>query len=282
MAALARVKNFLGSGQKDSHGGANKDKPSMARFQELLSMSMPMTYRSLAASLALLFVSPVMAQQGPAAHFFVYQVNSGAQAKFEDGYRHHLGWHRSHHDPLVWYGWTVADGKRDGYFIDASVGEPFAAFDRRVDVELDGADFRANVAPYVTPQAQLTYQLLPELSFGTPLESHKPSAAVQITYFDLRPGTQARFERALQAVRRILASTPGAPPHTWYRLVTGGGKPQYMLMVARTNWASYDAFRKDIADLLAEDQNALHDFTDAVRSSSTESWEYRADLSNLP
>jgi hypothetical protein len=241
-----------------------------------------MTYRALLAALALWLISPVKAQQGPAAHFFVYQVNPGAQAKFEDGYRHHLGWHRSHHDPLVWYGWTVSDGKRDGYFIDANVGEPFAAFDHRVDVEQDGADFRASVTPYVTPQAQLVYELLPQLSYGTPLENRKPSATVQVTYFDLRPGTEARFERALQAARRVLAATPGALPHTWYRLVTGGDKPQYMLMVARANGASYDIFRKDIADLLASDQNALRDFADAVRSSNAESWQYHADLSNLP
>lgn len=241
-----------------------------------------MVYRSLAAALMLMLAMPLKAQQGPAAHFFVYQVNPGAQTKFEDGYRHHLGWHRSHHDPLVWYGWTVSDGKRDGYFIDASVGEPFAAFDHRVDVEQDGADFRASVTPYVTPQAQLAYELLPELSFGTPLESRKPSDTVQVTCFDVRPGMEMRFEHALLAARRVLASTPGAPPHTWYRLVTGGDKPQYILMVARANWASYDGFRKDIADLLVNDQGALHDFTNAVRSSNTESWMYRPDLSNLP
>ena len=241
-----------------------------------------MTYRSLVPAFALLLISPLKAQQGPAAHFFVYQVNSGAQAKFEEGYRHHLGWHRSHHDPLAWYGWTVSDGKRAGYFIDASVGEPFAAFDHRVDVEQDGADFRTSVTPYVTPQAELTYELLPGLSSDIPLEKHKPSDTMQVTYFDLRPGTEAHFEHALTVVRRVLASTPDAPPHTWYRLVTGGDKPQYMLMVARANWASYDNFRRDIAGLLANDQNALRDFTDAVRSSSAETWTYRADLSNLP
>lgn len=241
-----------------------------------------MRSRSLAAALLLLLISPVKAQQGPAAHFFVYQVNPGAQAKFEEGYRHHLGWHRSHHDPLVWYGWMVSDGRRDGYFIDASVGQPFAAFDHRVDVEQDGADFRSSVTPYVTPQAQLTYALLPELSNGTPLESRKPSDTVQVTYFDVHPGMQLRFEHALRAARRVLASTSGAPSHTWYRLVTGGDTPQYMLMVARANWVSYDVFRKDVAELLANDQSALRDFTDAVRSSSTESWTYRSDLSNLP
>jgi hypothetical protein len=241
-----------------------------------------MTCRALFAALALLLISPVKAQQGPAAHFFVYQINTGAQTKFEEAYRHHLDWHRNHHDPLVWYGWMVADGKRDGYFIDANVGEPFAAFDHRVDVEQDGADFRANLTPYVTPQAQLAYELLPQLSYGTPLESRKPSDTVQVTYFDLHPGTEARFEHALQVARRVLASMPAAPPHTWYRLVTGGDKPQYMLLVARANWASYDTFREDLADLLANDQGALRDFTDAVRLSTTENWQYRADLSNLP
>ncbi|RUL78123.1 hypothetical protein [Dyella choica] len=241
-----------------------------------------MTYRLLATVLVLLLISPASAQQGLAAHFFAYQVNPGAQARFEQGYRHHLGWHRSHRDPLVWYGWTVSDGRCEGCFIDASVGEPFAAFDHRVDIEQDGADFTASVMPFVTPQAQLAYALLPELSYGTPLEKRQPSDTVQVTYFDLRPGTELRFEHALQAARRVLVSTPGAPPHTWYRLVTGGDKPRYMLMVARTNWASYDGFRADIADLLASDQNALRDFTEAVRSSSSESWKYHPDLSNLP
>ncbi|WP_233842041.1 hypothetical protein [Dyella sp. 2HG41-7] len=241
-----------------------------------------MIYRLLAVTVTLLLAFPVQAQQGLAAHFFVYRVNDGAQDKFEDGYRRHLGWHRSHHDPLVWYGWTVSDGERNGYFIDANVGEPFAAFDHRVDISGDGADFRINVTPYVTPQAQLAYELLPELSTGTPLESRKPTDTIQVTYFDLRPGTEARFERALETAHHVLATTRNAPAHTWYRLISGGEKPQYMLMVARTNWSSYDVFRKDTAELLAGDQNALRDFTDAVRGSRTESWQYHADLSNLP
>jgi hypothetical protein len=241
-----------------------------------------MTYRSFVVALTLLLALPAHAQQGLAAHFFVYQIKPGAQAKFEDGYRKHLGWHRNHHDPLAWYGWTVSDGKRGGYFIDASVGEPFAAFDHRVDVEQDGADFSVSVTPYVTPVEDLAFTLLPDLSFGTPLESHHPSDSIQVTCFNLRPGTEARFERALQAARKVLAATPGAPPHTWYRLVSGDDKPQYMLMVARADWASYDSFNKEVSDLLANDQGALRDFTDAVRSSNTESWEYHPDLSNLP
>jgi hypothetical protein len=275
-------KKFFRAAQKDSHGCVASGKPSMRLSVFVRFMGKFMIYRSFAAALALLLAFPSHAEQGVAAHFFVYQIKPDMQAKFEDGYRKHLGWHRDHHDPLAWYGWTVSDGKRHGYFIDASVGEPFAAFDHRVDVDQDAVDFRASVTPYVMPEGELVYALLPDLSFGTPLENRKPSASIQVTYFDLRPGTEMRFEHALQVARRMLSAMPGALPHTWYRLITGGDKPQYMLMVARANWASYDSFNKEVSALLADDPQALHDFSDAVHSMSTESWRYHPDLSNLP
>lgn len=241
-----------------------------------------MSYHSLILALALLLASPVRAQQGNAAHFFVYRMASGATTQFEDGYRRHLDWHKAHHDPLVWYGWTIEDGERDGYFVDANLGEPFAAFDHRVDVAEDGADFRTTVAPYATPVGRPTYVLLRNLSSGTPLEDRKPSAVVQVTHFHVRAGMEPRFERAIQAMHKALAANAGAPAHTWYRLVTGGDTPQYMLMVARGNWASYDRFERDRTALLSGDEAALRDFADAVQSSTTESWRYRQELSRLP
>jgi len=240
-----------------------------------------MRYCSFAFALALL-VSPVMAEQGSAAHFFVYRLASDGAAKFEEGYRRHLDWHRAHHDPLVWYGWTIEDGERNGYFVDANVGEPFAAFDHRVDVAADGADFRVNVAPYAAPMGRPTYTLLRNLSSGTPLEDRKPSATIQVTHFHLRPGSEARFEQALSVLHQVLSAKTMAPTHTWYRLVTGGDTPQYMLMVARENWASFDRFDDGIASLLVGNEPALRDFAESVQSSSTESWRYRQELSRLP
>ncbi|PWK92750.1 hypothetical protein [Fulvimonas soli] len=127
-----------------------------------------------------------------------------------------------------------------------------------------------------------TYALERAPSFGTPLEERKPSATVQVGYFHLRPGTEARFRRALEAAHAALARLPGAPAHTWYRLVAGGDQPQYLLMVARADWASYDRFDRDVPALLAGDADALAAFAAAVAAVETESWRYRADLSNLP
>lgn len=239
--------------------------------------------RRLAASLlALCFALPIRAEQGEAAHFFVYRMAPGATAKFEDGYRRHLEWHRRHHDPLARFAWSIEDGERSGYFVDASLGEPFAAFDHRVAEAEDGADFRVTAAPFATPVGRPTYVLLRGPSTGTPLEAHTPTATMQVTYFQVRPGTEASFERALDAAHRVLAALSGAPAHTWYRLVSGGSGPQYLLFVARDGWAGYDRFNRSLPDLLAHDAAALRDYAAAVRSTTTETWRYRPELSVLP
>jgi heme-degrading monooxygenase HmoA len=240
--------------------------------------------RSIAAALclALLPLAPSHAQFGDAAHFYIYQPKPGQAAAFEDGYRHHLDWHRAHHDPLAWYAWTVEDGPHAGWFVDASMGEPFAAFDRRVDPAGDGADFGRTAAPYATPTARPTYRLLRAYSTGTPLEARHPSVQVEVTYVQVRPGGEQRFERVLAALHGMLAHAKGAPPHTWYRLVVGGRAPQYMLMVARTDWASYDAFPGGLERLLASDPAAIADLAASARGMRSETWRYRPELSLLP
>ena len=238
--------------------------------------------RGLLALALLSAASSLAAREGGAAHFYFYRPIAGMQQAFEQGYRRHLDWHRQHRDPLVWYGWTIVDGPRAGQFVDASVGQPFAAFDHRVDPAGDAADAEANVLPLATPLARPTYALLPGLGTGTPLEQGTPAATVQVTVFHLRPGAEARFERAVRATRQPLASSPGAPAHTWYRLVTGGETPQFMLLVSREDWASFDRFDLDVAGLLAGNDAALADYASAVRSAETETWRYRPELSLFP
>ena len=231
--------------------------------------------------LALCLAWPAYAGSGDAAHFYVYRMQPGAAEKFEEGYRHHLDWHRAHRDPLSWYAWTIEDGERSGYFVDASVGEPFAAFDHRVDVAGDGADFRANVAPHATPMGQPAYVLLRAVSTGAPLENLKPSATMQVTHVHVRLGMEARFERALARVHQNLQKEQDAPAHTWYRLVTGGDTAQYMLLVARDGWSGYDRFERSPGLLLAGDEAAQRDMAESVQSATTETWRYRAELSAL-
>lgn len=237
----------------------------------------------LLSSMLMMFAgAPAIARAASAAHFYFYRSAPGKSDAFEQGYRRHLEWHRRHHDPLAWYAWTVEDGARAGQFVDASMGEPFAAFDRRVDPAGDGADAVTNFLPFATALARPTYALLENLSTGVPLEQRRPGATMQVTVFHVRPGTEPRFERALIAARRALQALPGAPSHTWYRLVVGGEAPQYLLLVPRENWASYERFDRTIPSLLAGDGAALEDYTAAVRSTDAETWRYRPELSLVP
>ncbi|WP_242111447.1 hypothetical protein [Luteimonas aquatica] len=218
---------------------------------------------------------------GDAAHLFAYTLKPGMEARFDAGYRRHLAWHRDKRDPLVWYGWYVGDGARAGLFVDGSFGAPFAAFDRRVDPAGDGADAGRNVTPYADTADRASYRLRRELSTGFPLERWTPSKRVQVFHYTLRPGSRARFERAVQAARQALLADRAAPPYTWYEKVVGGAVPQYMLMVAREDWKSYDAHDGGL-ERLAATPALQDDLAASVAEASAETWSYREDLSLIP
>lgn len=225
--------------------------------------------------------APVSRDSGDAAHLFAYVPKKGMEQRFDTGYRAHLQWHRARRDPLVWYGWYVYDGDRTGLFVDGSFGAPFAAFDRRVDPAGDAADAERNVAPYADTAFRASYRVRRELSTGFPLERWQPSRRAQVFHYTLRAGTRARFERALLAARASLQRPPGAPPHTWYEKIVGGTAPEYMLMVARDDWTSYDTHAVSL-DELVTDPARLEDLTAAVAQVRVETWLYRDDLSLIP
>ena len=248
----------------------------------------------LSLTLALLLPFPVSAQeisrpdQSEAAHLFAYYPKEGMQAKFDEGYRRHLAWHRENQDTLVWYAWYVAHGERTGLFIDGSFGRPFAAFDARVDPAGDRADFAQTTAPFADPAFRSAYVLRRDLSTGHPLEEERPSPNVQVSHYRLRPGTEVRFERAVVAARKVLMRMDNVPEHTWYELVTGGEQPTYMLMVARERWADYDRFHMELSDLIAygyeldETERLLEAVSSSVEKVLSETWRYRPDLSYFP
>src|SRR5690606_41282554 len=91
---------------------------SALRLLLLLSLASPAGARGLAA-------------QGVAGMMFSYEAHAGERAKFDEGYRSHLEWHRTNRDPLPWYGWDVIAGRRLGQFVDGTFGIAFEALDRR-------------------------------------------------------------------------------------------------------------------------------------------------------
>jgi hypothetical protein len=250
-----------------------------------------MRFSSRWSACVLLLLVPAIApaadihDRGDAAHLFGYLPKQGMEARFDAGYRAHLEWHRGKRDPLAWHGWYVTSGERAGMFIDGSFGAPFAAFDQRVDPAGDAADAGRNVTAFATTAFRASYRLRRGLSTGFPLERWRPTSAVQVFRYTLRPGNGQRFEAVLRAVRTQLLRDGGAPIHTWYELVSGGPSPGYLLMVARDDWRSYDRHGDGIEALLAATPDAdrlLDDYAASVASVESESWSYREDLSYFP
>lgn len=241
------------------------------------------------SAMAALPGAPAIAQttrdSGDAAHLYGYFAKPGMQAQFDQGYRTHLRWHRAKRDPLVWYGWYVADGDRAGMFVDGSFGAPFAAFDQRVDPAGDGADAAKHFSPYAETAFRASYRLRRELSTGFPLERWKPSKSVQVSHYTLHAGTAARFEKALRGARETLSRQAGAPAHTWYELVVGGKSPGYLLMVARDGWKSYDAHDDGLDTLVAQARDGrtlLDDLAASVAEVKVETWDYSEEMSLIP
>ena len=223
-----------------------------------------------------------------AAHLFAYSPRERMEALFEEGYRRHLDWHRRNHDPLVWYAWRVSDGDRAGLFVDGTFGQPFSAFDTRVDPAGDGSDADQTFIPFVKPAFRSAYVLRRDLSTGFPLEEHRPTPSMHVVEYAVRPGTEARFERAVQAASEALQGRSDVPDHTWYALVVGGTAPSYLLVVARTDWSDYDHFRAGLSTLIADGREAaeaarlLEDFAASVDHVRVETWTYLPHLSLLP
>ncbi|MFP3940519.1 MAG: hypothetical protein ACLF0P_09460 [Thermoanaerobaculia bacterium] len=187
---------------------------------------------------------------GTAAFFFSYSPKPGEVELFEEGYRRHLSWHEEQDDPLPWYGWTVTSGERVGLFIDASVGVPFEAFDQRVELQADIADFAQTTAPFAEPESRNLYRLRRDLSTGEPLEERRPSPIVEVPHYVLRPGTELRFAEVLAALAEALKTLDDAPVHTWYELEVGGEQPAFMLMVPRSGWADFAPGGGSMAEIL--------------------------------
>lgn len=235
---------------------------------------------------AIVLAAPSIAQAQPddgkrIAQFYSYRLTD--RARFESGYRAHLGWHARKGDRLVWYAWTVQSGPRRGQFIDATAGASFADLDARPDIAGDGADFARTAAPHAEPVDVETWELWPEPSTATPLEDREPSRTVDAFLIRVDPGEEQAFERAIgmMAARKV----PGLRV-SWYRRLRGEQVPAYMVLLARDRWADLDRAGGTLSSLMAgaygAQPAAIQPVLDSVASIDTESWSYEPRLSLIP
>jgi hypothetical protein len=204
---------------------------------------------------------PATAQTGGTAHLYAYAIND--RPAFEQGYRRHLEWHAARGDNLAWFAWYVTAGDRAGAFVDGTFGTTPQGLAGRPDPEGDGADFRANAAPFAKALGDEGWELWREASTATRLEERRPDRMIQVLAITVTD--PARFEAALIAHR--------IPRASWYRAV-GAGPAAYLLIAP----ATFAANRPDLTGLLGRNHPTLA-YAHAVRS---EIWRYTPRLALMP
>jgi len=196
------------------------------------------------------------AQSGGTAHLYAYTVKD--RAAFERGYRQHLRWHARHADKLAWFAWYVSSGDRAGAFVDGTFGTTPEGLAGRPDPEGDGADFRANAGPYVSPIGDEGWELLRAASSATPLEERRPGSVIHV--YAIAADDAAGFETAI-AGRRLAGAT-------WYRAI--GKEPgRYLLIVPARSASAPPPLTSLIGDVPA-------------RTVRAETWRYAPRLALMP
>lgn len=244
----------------------------------------------LALIVLLLLATAVIAQQstGSAARIVVIKPKEGMQRQFDEGYKRHLDWHRQNKDTWTWYGWQVITGDRLGYFVDGTFGHHWDNFDRAVAPAADAADNAVNVAPYGDFLSVAQFILLPEVSRNRLLEEGSPSPFIEVLYYHLYPGKESEFERILRKAHEAHGRVKPPRLYTWYKLVSGGNHPMYMLMLPYSKLSDFRLSEKPFTAVLEEvfPQNEsralLESLRGTVRDVRSETFRYRADMSYFP
>lgn len=176
-----------------------------------------------AALLAAAALPPVVFAQSAAsyARIAVLRPHDGDTVDFEAGYIRHLAWHQQARDSWVWYGWTIAFGERQRWFVYASFGHSAESLDNPVPASEDERDNILNVTPHAEFVGNALYEYLAAASRGTGAPT--PTPRLELTTVDLVPGAAGTFERAIAAGQSALKDET-----LWYRLVAGGPSPRYV------------------------------------------------------
>ncbi len=170
-------------------------------------------------------------ERGPYARIAVLRPHDGQTVDFEAGYIRHLEFHRQARDAWVWYGWTIWAGDRQRWFVYATFGHSAASLDSPVPPAEDERDNVSNVTPHAEFVGNALYEYRPGLSRGT--GEPQPTARLELTTVDLKPGAERAFETALGMGQSALQGET-----LWYRMAAGGPAPRYVRLRPRPSLAA--------------------------------------------
>jgi len=216
------------------------------------------------------------------AYFELVRVKPDSQEQFETTLKRHWGWHEKMGEKWSYFVWSVDTGKNEGSYEIASFGHTWKEVDESNALVAGTPGPGEDTEPYHKTVQESYYRYRPELSTASPVKQRLPVASV--TQILLRPEGVHDFEVALRQVASV--ECPYVVSAQWYELVTGGERPQFLLIEERPDWASFrnngelDALREE-ACRRNVGEDIVKNFWSSIRSVHAETWQYRSDLSRL-
>jgi len=231
---------------------------------------------------------PNQAQQAAElVEIHINRVKPGMTQQYEAGRKKHMAWHKSQNDAWSWYTWAVITGQGTGSYVVGSFEHNWKDLDGREKfIQADGEDAQASMGSSLTADEQSYYRYRADLSLSQ--QTLPPARLISITHFMLKPEGISDFIDAVKKVNEGIKKTnfPQAGPSRWYQLVNGGESPHFVLVGDRDSWAKFQPPTDKTLDSMMEEAygkeqggTILSSLRKAVRSTSTEALEYRADLS---
>ena len=216
------------------------------------------------------------------AYFEMVRIKPGNQEQFETTLKRHWGWHEKMGETWTYFVWSVDSGQNEGAYQIASFGHTWKEVDESNALVAGTPGPGEDTEPYHQAIQESYYLYRPDLSTASPVKQRLRVASV--TQILLRPEAVHDFEVALRQMASV--ERPYAVSALWYELVTGGERPQFLLIEEHPDWASFrnkgeldalreEAYRRNVG------QDLVKNFWSSIRSVSTETWHYRSDLSRL-
>jgi hypothetical protein len=237
------------------------------------------------------FVSAVsvLAQEKPGTVAMVLTVSpkDGAYQQLEQALTRHYQWHRSQKDAYAWFVWEVATGDRVGGFVIGSFGHHWKDLDTRAAFDKsDDADFVANVLPSTSAVVPAFYAFIPEVS--RPTGAKEPAPMAQLTHYFVKPAGIPEFNDALKEIKAAQDKANYPVHSSWYRLVSGGDGPHYVLATDRASFADFEPPEKSLEAVLVDAYGASRAVAliNAVRGNTVRTYSeilrYRPDIGYTP
>ena len=240
-------------------------------------------------ALAVLAVEPAAGQAedepGLIGQVYFVRAQAGAEQQWEDAYTRHVAWHRAQNDPWGWPVWQIVTGERTGQYVIGTFDHDWTDLDRGELGARDRADARENQNRYAASTSVEIWRRRPELS--RPPEGDPPALAIAY-YNTLHQGMLGAYSGAVRKINEAIIAADWGVGYYRNLVVNSGEDPTVVRWLARPSWADFaspePSFPAMLADAYGQEEATaiLETLARTVRTSRSEVWAYRADLSYVP